>query len=363
MTENHITKPKVSVIIPVYNREKTIRFCLESVKNCYEKNIEIIVINDGSTDKSLEIINEISSDDNRIKVISVENKGVSNARNIGLENTSGKWICFVDSDDCVAPYIFDELSLEEVNDIDLYMHSYSGFREKDKKLVPKKDKNQKKIMLIDTPVDFFYKNTNPNKRFMFSSCDKLFRNSIIKNNKIKFDVECNLGEDQIFICQYLEYCHKMIFSFSCSYYTIRWENITHLGSKQRNPSDYFANQKKNYNALNQLFIKTTNQKVHEYAINYIFDRPFTRFIFPCKNNLKSIYDYAKNEVLPFLELCFDEKVKFTDKNILKAYFLLKNDEINKLIKLINKISINKQIKKIFYFPIKVFKYLLKRISK
>ena len=91
--------PKVSIIIPVYNVEKYLRQCLDSVINQTLKDIEIICINDGSTDNSLNIINEFASNDARIIIIDQENKGVAKARNIAIDMAGGQFVCFLDSDD------------------------------------------------------------------------------------------------------------------------------------------------------------------------------------------------------------------------------------------------------------------------
>lgn len=98
--------PKVSIIVPVYNVENYLRKCLDSLINQTLKNIEIICINDGSTDNSLSILEEYASKDERIIVINQENAGVSSARNRGLEIATGEYIAFVDADDSVTPDCF-----------------------------------------------------------------------------------------------------------------------------------------------------------------------------------------------------------------------------------------------------------------
>ena len=89
---------KVSVIVPVYNVEKYIRQCLESIINQTYKNLEIIVVNDGTKDNSMKIVEEYLSDE-RIKVINKENGGIASARNRGIDEATGEYISFVDSDD------------------------------------------------------------------------------------------------------------------------------------------------------------------------------------------------------------------------------------------------------------------------
>ena len=102
--------PKVSVIIPVYNTEKYLRRCFDSVVNQTLSDIEIICINDCSTDNSLEILQEYASKDKRIKLIDFKvNKGAAIARNIGIDAATGEYIGFVDSDDFVDLDFYEKL--------------------------------------------------------------------------------------------------------------------------------------------------------------------------------------------------------------------------------------------------------------
>lgn len=95
-------KEKICIVIPVYNVEKYVKKCIESVKKQSYSNIEIILVNDGSTDNSLKVCLECSKDDKRIKVVSKENGGLSDARNFGMNYCSSKLITFIDSDDYVS---------------------------------------------------------------------------------------------------------------------------------------------------------------------------------------------------------------------------------------------------------------------
>lgn len=95
------TLKKISVIVPIYNGETYLSECIESIlKQTYE-NIELILVNDGSKDNSKNIIDKYALLDNRIKAIHKENSGVSDSRNVGLKNTTGDYICFVDQDDYI----------------------------------------------------------------------------------------------------------------------------------------------------------------------------------------------------------------------------------------------------------------------
>ncbi|OCG17406.1 hypothetical protein A9G09_00015 [Gilliamella sp. wkB292] len=99
----------LSIIIPVYNTEKYLSKCLDSVLNQKIENIEIICVNDGSTDNSLDILKKYSQIDNRIKIINKKNGGMSSARNIGIDNAQGKYITFIDSDDFIEPNAYEKL--------------------------------------------------------------------------------------------------------------------------------------------------------------------------------------------------------------------------------------------------------------
>ncbi len=125
---------KLSVIIPVYNAEKDIYQCIESIIKQRYKNFEVIIVNDGSTDNSLSVINEATKDDERFKIINIENSGVSYARNIGVENAHGEYITFVDADDYIDEETFEMIfSILDKEDIDYlkygYIKEYGPFRQ------------------------------------------------------------------------------------------------------------------------------------------------------------------------------------------------------------------------------------------
>ena len=99
----------VSVIIPIYNAERYLKECLESVVNQTYRNLDIVLIDDGSKDQSLKICREYQEKDSRVRVISKNNEGVSATRNRGIEEARGQWISFVDSDDIIAENYVEEL--------------------------------------------------------------------------------------------------------------------------------------------------------------------------------------------------------------------------------------------------------------
>lgn len=101
--------PVVSVIIPVYNQEKYLRKCLDSVCNQSLQNIEVICVNDGSTDNSKEILENYAKQDSRIHILSQKNQGAGAARNLGMQVARGKYLSFLDSDDIFEPLMLETM--------------------------------------------------------------------------------------------------------------------------------------------------------------------------------------------------------------------------------------------------------------
>ncbi len=120
-----MNKPLISIIVPVFNSEKYISRCINSILEQTYGNFELIIINDGSKDKSLKICEEYQKKDRRIKVFNQENKGQAFARNVGLDNAKGEYISFIDSDDYVhsrfLEYLYNAL-ISSDSDISMCYH-------------------------------------------------------------------------------------------------------------------------------------------------------------------------------------------------------------------------------------------------
>ena len=120
--------PKVSIVIPIYNVEQYLRECLESVVNQTLKEIEIICVNDGSTDSSPEILKEYAEKDNRIKVISKPNSGYGHTMNVGIDAAIGEYIGIVESDDYVKLDMYETLyNIAKKNDLDVVRADFERF--------------------------------------------------------------------------------------------------------------------------------------------------------------------------------------------------------------------------------------------
>lgn len=194
MQINRLAYQLVTIIIPVYNSEVYLSGCLQSVINQSYDNLELILINDGSTDDSGKICDTFSRNDNRIKVFHIENSGVSAARNLGLNLAKGKYIAFIDSDDTVHQNYIDKLynaAAAQDSDIVCTGYTYTG-----KEL--KYDHNDFRNLSNsrESFVECLLQNTGG------TICSKLFKASIILDNQLRFDGTLKMREDLIFCLEF-----------------------------------------------------------------------------------------------------------------------------------------------------------------
>lgn len=192
---------KISIIVPIYNVEKYLDDCLKSIIEQTYKNLEIILINDGSTDNSLKICYKYKKIDKRIILIDNKNHGVSYSRNKGIDVATGKYIVFIDSDDTIDKNYISELANVNKEDFyDIVMVNFKDvFIENDKKRV---EYNNIDVNSLSGKFfnDYYYI-----KSIVRSPWGKLFKRDIIEKNNIKFPVEISLGEDYVFNMQYYRF--------------------------------------------------------------------------------------------------------------------------------------------------------------
>ena len=189
---------KVSIIIPVYNGEIYLKRCLESIINQTLKEIEIIVVNDGSTDKSKDIILTYCNADNRIKFINKKKEGVSVARNKGIEMATGQYLFFCDCDDYIEIDGIEEMyniAIEKDTDIVIF-NSFIGKSKLNVVKFPKEKKIVEKKVLVNANTDFFLP-------YLWRN---LYKNTELQN-KIRFN-NIRRGEDVHFNLDYYNYVNK-----------------------------------------------------------------------------------------------------------------------------------------------------------
>lgn len=250
------TQPLISFIIPAYNCEKYIEKCIESILAQTYQNFELIIINDGSKDNTLEKINRFISDI-RLKVISIKNGGVSNARNLGIKNSSGDYICFIDADDWVENEYLESFVKNITDEEELLIQDI---------IKNEKPKYNYKLNSIDIFHDtsILFSVYNP-LAFGGPVC-KLFNSSIIKSQKILFDASLSYGEDLVFFLNYLKYNKKIKYLPFANYHYIY--NSNSLSTKKYNFENYLELLKQVISF--KTFIKT-NESSNKYIHNFLWD--------------------------------------------------------------------------------------------
>lgn len=206
---------KVSIIVPVYNTSDYLTRCLDSILSQTYSNWELIIIDDGSKDNSLNICNEYASKNKQITVLSQVNSGVSSARNRGIEVSTGEFITFIDSDDWISPdYLEMLINKQQETNSDIVVGNLSIVDEEINKSIPFPSEN-----LLLTREEFLKLFGKLYSETLISGpCVKLYSSDIIKNHSIQFDPNRNLGEDLIFNLEYLTFCNRLCFFSQVIYF-------------------------------------------------------------------------------------------------------------------------------------------------
>ena len=186
----------VSIVIPAYNAALFIESCVNSILNQSYDNFEIIIVNDGSKDNTAEILGRLAEKDNRIHIISQENKGVSAARNSGLASIKGKFLTFVDADDELEENALENMVSMMKDGVDLLVCSHNEVRFSkvphihEKKIITNSERNER-FREFD--------------RVVWWPWGKMFRADIIRYNNLRYDESINFGEDHLFNLLYGKY--------------------------------------------------------------------------------------------------------------------------------------------------------------
>lgn len=200
----------VSVIIPAYNSQNTIIRCVCSVaQQSYTGIEEIIVVDDGSTDKTSERLNDILIKDNRVKYYKKKNGGVSAARNYGLDKAQGDYVMFLDSDDEIKPQLVEKMICFAGN-AELVIAGIELHRDSGVSVI-------KKSGTYSVPEVIGNYGSSIPSLLINGPCAKLYKRDIIKNKKIEFRPDISLGEDTLFVFQYMQYCKKVTFADETGY--------------------------------------------------------------------------------------------------------------------------------------------------
>lgn len=195
--------PEISVIVPVYNAENSIKRCVDSIRQQTLCDLEILLIDDGSIDSSGTLCDSFAKEDNRIRVLHKENEGVSAARNDGMKIATGKYIQFIDSDDDL-PYDFCEILLNAQRQNGAEAFVLSGFQ-----TVTDETKPDKGVctQYSDREKDILYRKDFlklSGKYLLNSPWNKLFHTDIVRKNQLQMEKGLSIAEDLQFVMQYLD---------------------------------------------------------------------------------------------------------------------------------------------------------------
>lgn len=208
----------ISIVVPVFNTADKLPKCIESVLNQTYRDIELILIDDGSADDSYSVCLEYAKKDSRIKVLRQENRGVSVARNRGLEIAEGEYIGFIDSDDYIDPDMFTTLLKYMEEGYDIAACGYMAETVPGEVLsVTKGD-----IGFLDSR-EKIYKYMFQGDGFGPNVCNKLLKRDIIEKNSIRFPEGLKIGEDMVMLCLYVNHCSRAVYCPSPMYHYVTLE--------------------------------------------------------------------------------------------------------------------------------------------
>ena len=237
---------KFSIIVPIFNCQKYLTKCINSLRNQTYKNLEIICIDDGSTDNSKQIIEEFSKQDKRIKLITQQNQGVSVARNNGIKIATGEYIMFVDADDWLDFNTCEILYhiLQNQNEIDIIWFQTRVWEN------PHFSKYQKTPLLKNKFYRFSDKIFETYKSFTFlSACDKSYKTSFLKQNNILFTHGIKCFEDGIFVTKvFLSNPQIYMLNIHLYNYLMNHNSVTH-----KNAYDVLKMNLEGYYSLQNMF--------------------------------------------------------------------------------------------------------------
>lgn len=346
--------PKISVIMPIYNKVRYIEKSVNSILNQTYENFELIIVDDGSSDGSEIICDKFAKQDLRIKVFHIENGGASNARNIGLEKATGDYIQFIDADDFIEHNMFKNLvDIIKVNRVDIIISGIKKISMQEnninilQEVLPKQKGKIERNMLFE---NFAYEQYKTGIYGFISN--KLIRKKIIDKNKIRFNNNIKLAEDYEFFLHVYENIRNCYF-IQYSFYNYIQDTDNNSLNKDT-IVDYmcqiqiqlYAKQIIERNNPNKENLKWINCNITRYIYCYLYNLNFNKYTsYSSKYNYITINKDIINSISYLEQPIFNSIVLFLFKNNIKigVYFSL---VIYKLI-----FAIYHNIKHIIYYKL------------
>lgn len=332
-----MSKPELSIIIPVYNGERYIEECLNSIMSNTYKNYEVLLIIDGSKDHSIDICKKISSIDERFKIFSQKNQGIVAARNKGLSLANGKYICFSDQDDIIPKNAYENLiNTIKNNNVDMCIGSFNKKYEKNEVIGLKyenKSYSTKSNEIVDNfllPLIMHDIDSKYNKEFINPNnyiWNCLYKNSIIKKYNLRFFNFFEYEDDMLFNIEYIKRTKK-IATISSNVYCWRQEKAS-TNKRKRYTKNILEKDEslKKYLVENLKALNIDNKKVVEYSANLLQSSFIRYFDYECYNNVEP-YEILKNNYFKFIECTPITKINI---NNIGFDFVYTNNYINRLL--------------------------------
>lgn len=318
---------KISIIVPVYNVEKYLTKCIDSIINQTYKDLEIILVDDGSTDNSGQICDQYAIKDNRIKVIHKENGGLSDARNVGIKNSTGEYLSFIDSDDYIDKDMIECL-YNAITDTNSDIAVCGKYIEKETGKYYLKNVNLQ-LKIYDSKEAL--KSILTNNLIDVSACDKLFKKTLFRD--IKFPKN-KYFEDMGTIYKLIDLCNSIVHIGGAKYHYIqRQDSITKTKFDMRYNDLY-----EHMNQLIELINKKYNY-LNEYVLSYQLQNLIT-IIIEYHNGINE----DKEKYIEIRNKAFKE-LKNNKKNILKNKKIKLTKKIMMILILKNQIGIINKLKK------------------
>lgn len=303
---------KYSIILPIYNADKYLQKCLNSLLEQTINDFEVILIDDGSTDKSPSICDEFARKDKRFKVIHKKNGGVSAARNTGLEISQGEWVCFVDADDEVKPEWLENFEHSINDDIDIVIQGASIVDYNTTRLIKFPNKIYSKNNLAE--LISYWQRIESN---MGSLWTKAIRSSIVKKNNILFNTDIKHYEDWVFFTYCLLYIRNVV--------TINKEGYiyNHCNSTLTSKSNKPANAEWRLNAFRVRYEAAQQLKSIDKQAYWIYIEKISQLM------MQTIYQIYKEKYPKYKRL--EILKEFSQMDINPNRFTFKNKIINLLL--------------------------------
>lgn len=303
---------EVSVIVPVYNVEKYLSFCLDSIINQTLSDIEIICVNDGSTDNSELILKNYAAFDKRIKIINKENGGLSSARNTGVQAAQGEYIIFVDSDDYISPVLLEKvIAFSKKHKVDYVSFNYFSQLQNPPKtclsFCAVEHSIENKSLLEKNIPDTIFSN------IPISAWSKLYKTQIIKDYDMKF-TEGMIYEDGPWTFEYFCHCKKLLFTnMPLYFYRVNREGSI-MSQKDLSSLDIFKSLKLDDEVLKK-YNKFEKYKNNILQLNLNFIIYYYNRLQP---ELREIYFYQAKEYFNSLDLYKYDKKQLEDSKYRKS---------------------------------------------